>query len=70
MPEISRELSSTCVTSYLRRADPSPSENLSLLPVAPSLMLLMFFNRHDTSERGRVCSRAACRSWQPHLLFV
>jgi hypothetical protein len=27
-------------------------------------MLLMFFNLHDTSERGRVCSRAACRSWR------
>jgi hypothetical protein len=35
-------------------------------------MLLMFFNLHDTSERGPVYARAraACRSWQPHLLVV
>jgi hypothetical protein len=33
-------------------------------------MLLMFFNLHDTSERGRVCSRAACPSWRPHLFHV
>jgi hypothetical protein len=57
-------------TSRLRKADPSPSENLSLLPVTPRLVLLMFFNLHDTSERGRGCSRAACRSWWPHLLLV
>jgi hypothetical protein len=29
---------------------------------------MMSFNLHDTSERGPVYSRAACRSWQPHLL--
>jgi hypothetical protein len=33
-------------------------------------MLPMFFNLHDTSERGPVYSRAACRSWQLHLLVV
>jgi len=33
-------------------------------------MPLMFFNLHDTNERGRVCSRVACRSWWPHLLHV
>jgi hypothetical protein len=33
-------------------------------------MPLMFFNLHDTSERGQVCSHAACRSRRPHLLFV
>jgi len=47
-----------------------PSENLSRLPVTSSLMLLMFFNLYETSERGRVCSRAACRSWRPTLLHV
>lgn len=53
-----------------RSADPSPSENLSLLPVTSRLMPLMFFNLHDTRERGQVCSRAACRSRRPHLLLV
>lgn len=48
----------------------SPSENLSLLPVASRLMPLMSFNLHDTHERDRVHSRAACRSWWPHLLHV
>jgi len=33
-------------------------------------MLLMFFNRHDTSERGRVRSRAACRSRRRRLILV
>jgi len=33
-------------------------------------MPMMFFNLHDTSERGRVRSRAVCRSWWPHLLHV
>jgi len=46
------------------------SENLSLLPVASRLRPLMFFNLHDTHERSRVRSRAACRSWWPHLLHV
>jgi hypothetical protein len=58
-----------CATTR-RRADPSPSENLSLLPVTSRLMPLMFFNLHDTNECGRVCSRMACRSWWPHLLHV
>jgi hypothetical protein len=57
-------------TTTRRRADPSPSENLSLLPVTSRLMPLMFFNPHDTNECGRVCSRMACRSWWPHLLNV
>jgi hypothetical protein len=48
----------------------SPSENLSLLPVASRLKLLMIFNLHDTHERGRVHSRAAYHSWWPHLLHV
>lgn len=50
--------------------DPSPSENLSLLPVTSRLLPLMFFNLHDTNECGRVCSRMARRSWWPHLLHV
>jgi hypothetical protein len=50
--------------------DPSPPENLSLLPVTSRLMLPMFFNLYNTSERGRVCSRAASRSWRPPLLHV
>jgi hypothetical protein len=33
-------------------------------------MLLMFFHLHDTSERDRVCSRAASCSWRRRLLLI
>jgi hypothetical protein len=33
-------------------------------------MLMMFFNLHDTSERGHVCSHVAYRSRWLHLLHV
>ncbi len=64
-----------CSGARQRDAGPIPpsvlaSENLSLLPVASRLKLLVVFNLRDTHERVRVRLRAACRSWWPHLLHV
>jgi hypothetical protein len=44
---------------------PNRPDRLGIAPFDAVPLIL-----HDTSERGQVCSRAACRSRRPHLLLV